>query len=146
MEDKLELRHLAPYLPYGLAVTQTTQENSFVIDGIRKVKDYYVVIAHNDDGSFFERGMNYVKPLLRPLSDLTKEIEHNGEIIIPANWLHNHYSNTPNWFEHSEQWIKDKDDLRDTICEYCVVQKLIEWHFDVWGLIENGLAIDKTSM
>lgn len=36
------------------------------------------------------------------------------------------------------------NDMVDEIVHesYLLMQKLIEWHFDVFGLIEKGLAID----
>jgi len=71
---RLELKYLAPYLPYGLKcevgqggirrmIAETIMTESFI--GI----DDVLLYAH--------------KPILRPLSDLTKEIEHNGENFVP---------------------------------------------------------------
>jgi hypothetical protein len=49
--------------------------------------------------------------------------------------------NTPNfdWLLESSNPIKD---LSETIIEYCVIEFLCQYHFDVFGLIEKGLAID----
>ena len=33
-------------------------------------------------------------------------------------------------------------DLSETIIEWCVMNKLIKWHFDVFGLIDRGLAVN----
>ena len=88
--------------------------------------------------------LDEVKPILRPLSDLTKEIEVNGERFVPIEWLNKNKSvklikviNTQGDIEvfngKTSNW---------RFFEYCVIEKLFEWHFDVFGLIEAGLAID----
>lgn len=61
----LTLEHLAPYLPYKLKLL-------YVDRSIREL--LYLDVS----------GIIPVfKPILRPLSDLTKEIEHNGERFVP---------------------------------------------------------------
>ena len=37
-----------------------------------------------------------------------------------------------------------RKDLR--VCEYWIIEKLFEWKFDVFGLIKNNLAIDKSTI
>ena len=109
---RLELKHLAPYLPYDIGCV--------IPLGYHRTLDVnilQIMIKEN----FFKC---YLK--LRPLSDLTKEIEHNGESFVPIDYL---------------------EDMIDFSCgyeriEYWKVQQLIEWHFDVFGLISAGLAID----
>ena len=123
------------------------------------------------------------KPILRPLSDLTKEIDHNGEKIAPLEVIGKiidddykclHYDGLDyiigktvnprcgcpydydcmcydyhlfykdfNFYSTVYQ-DGNSDDIIDEITHesYELVQKLIEWHFDVFELIEKGLAID----
>ena len=117
---KLELKHLAPYLPYGLNYQYTG-------NGITKIMG-----SHNIDivnGEVF-------KPILRPLSDLTKEIEIDGEIFIPYDWIKENIDRHGCYIDYSDMFIEP------TEYAYNVVSKLFEWHFDVFGLIEKGLAID----
>ena len=120
---KLELKHLAGYLPYKLK-------------GIM----YYGGCVREDvelglmDIPVWLNGSYPIKPILRPLSDLTKEIEANGEKFVPIqkyNYLRfeeiSNYrggSNTLNFIQVREQ------------------DALLELHFDIDGLIEAGLAID----
>ena len=120
---KLELKHLAGYLPYKLK-------------GIM----YYGGCDREDvelglmDIPVWLNGSYPIKPILRPLSDLTKEIEANGEKFVPIqkyNYLRfeeiSNYrggSNTLNFIQVREQ------------------DALLELHFDIDGLIEAGLAID----
>lgn len=112
---KLEIKHLVSYLPYGLKMSSHGRIytlTGFIIELATIVQD---------------------KPILRPLSDL------KDDSFIDIN---NQYPNTPNWDYYKEDWIVSGKNLSDTIIEYCVMQWLIENHFDVFGLIEAGLAID----
>ena len=133
---KIELKHLAPYLPYGLK-----GYNSFM---------GHDLVRNIDCGNV----MNYVwgdtnsKPILRPLSDFTKEIEHNGEKFVPIQKIS---------FVDGEFYLDEVDDIiyfNDTCgldayevtrC-YSLIEKLFEWHFDVFGLIEKGLALDMNTL
>ena len=119
---KLELKHLAPYLPYKINVIP-------IMSGNIPLK---TVLSERNISAMMFYGCN---PILRPLSDLTKEIEVNGKRFVPYLF----------WDD------KDRIELisfcaTDVIyCEYLeyfIMQKLFEWHFDVFGLIENNLAID----
>ena len=96
----------------------------------------------------FTDGSTKAKPILRPLSDLTKEIEHNGERFVPIDELWGQTlgeidSNTyDDYFFNPDlktTWICKENVLQ---LEWVVVEKLFEWHFDVFGLIDAGLAID----
>jgi hypothetical protein len=129
---KLE-HYLAPYLPYALKMygNKEVQTLEGLGDGIVKMKDF---------GLFTP--IHGVKPILRPLSDLTKEIEHNGEKFVPFKKL---------------GWRYMEEELGSLIyCEYGESPKavvnvidylddyfsLLSWHFDVFWLIEKGEAID----
>ena len=120
---ELELKHLASYLPYNLKGLST-----FL--GERNI----YTIAPDNVMSCLGKNAG-IKPILRPLSDLTKDIEVNGEKFVS---------------------IEKLDKIESDVCSYSIdyyinhtkrlpyyrVQKLLEWHFDIFGLIENNLAID----
>ena len=165
---KLELKHLAPYLPYGLNL-KYEQEGD-----VRKL--VYLDLQSPD-----RIGMN-VKPLLYPLSYLTKEITVDGKTFVPMVelaklsldtdkpfQLHDrrleaitrHSSiNYPNAVYKTFSFTKDESSFTvsvldsdfKTICCYSVAkqlqlfQKLYEWHFDLENLIEQNLAIEKTTI
>lgn len=121
---KLELKHLAGYLPYGLKI-----ETPYGIE---------ILEALGEDWIFTEEKKAYnftAKPILRPLSDLTKEIEINGEKFVPYDKLN--YKPT---IKHVSDYPFNCFDLQ-FIAHYSF-QLLIEWHFDVFGLIEKDLAIN----
>lgn len=124
---KLELKHLAPYLPYGLI---------YVYDG-KKYKCSSTIglkfIGYDDN----QDSWHYVddcKPILRPLSDLTKEIEVNGEKFVPIekyNYLRFEEISNYNGGQNVLNFIQVREH-----------NLLLEMHFDVFGLIPQGLAID----
>lgn len=70
------------------------------------------------------------KLILRPLSDLTKEITINHVCFVPC-----------------EQFTSEvESDLRKYIVDeelpFAVVMQLVKWHFDIFGLIERNEAVD----
>ena len=128
---KLELKHLAPYLPYGLK-NQRAFHKPKVIDGIVGNKVYF------GDTVLF---INQIEPILRPLSDLTKEIEFDNEKFTPSKdkyWGMNSFQYHINKFEN---WESPSAYL-NSCAPYGLLLVLIKWHFDVFGLIDAGLAID----
>jgi len=166
--EKLELKHIVGYLPYDLKVLSGFGEYS-EIDSLYFSKDGHkrpslnLMVSHFPKGF---RGENFkeIKPILRPLSDLTKEIEVNGEKFIPIIALAKLFFCAKSavlehkdiidagaygiqvscfYDEHRYAYYQIFGDI-DLIehNEYRVVQKLYEWHFDIHDLIGKGLAID----
>ncbi len=117
--SKLELKQLAPYLPYGLKVTNG--------------KEIAEITLRNADDLQFATDF---KPILRPLSDLDNE---NVDGYVYSDWLIEKYQSS--YVENQINSIKE--DIRwINHCEYVIINDLIEWHFDVFNLIPQGLAID----
>lgn len=165
---KLELKHLAPYLPYGLKMQKwwhshgTDKLTMDVVEfkGILN-KDYYIEIHSTFTG--YSNDLCRFKPILRPLSDLKKEIEVDNKKFIPIiELLKIKYSdyykeNIGNKYEEIEvsknsypkAWFKYSAPHEIFIplynfdkLEYWIVEKLFEWHFDYFGLIEKDLALN----
>ena len=166
--EKLELKHLAPYLPYGL-------------NGI-----------HGDKRIDFNSANIWVftlnaKPIFRPLSDLTKEIEHNGEKFVPMEVIGKLIDNrcchlytddtdenlfdvygwdqrtscscpfpdcdcgkydrtfilkydSENIYFYSDTYFDGDPDCEagtEIYSSYNYIQKLFEWHFNVFNLPEH---------
>jgi hypothetical protein len=115
---ELQLKHLAPYLPYQLKI----------LDGWGDIKilDYsYLKNPH-------------CKPILRPLSDLGKYID-SFQLIDSFDTVYCEITNTLKLFPHGGFNNVEWSFLIDN---YILLQKLFELHFDVFELIEKGLAID----
>ena len=120
--EGITLKELAPYLPYGLKYISHCES-------VLNLDWEHVHYLINTKG----------KPILRNLSDLTKEIEVNGERFVPNEWLSENMPNTPN-FRYMLN-ASHHFDLSETIIEWCVMNKLIEWHFDVFDLRSKNLCI-----
>lgn len=117
--EKLTIKELAGYLPYG-------------INCIHNHNEYEITIEDRMDSEsmtleeFFDTNS---KIILRPLSDLTKEITYNGETFVPIEEIKRlGLGSLPRSLDY--KWLY-----------YHQIEKFFEWKFDVFGLIEKGLAI-----
>ena len=133
---KLELKHLASYLPYGLNIKDVKHGSVF--------EALHFITTPNQDFSLFKGNFDqltndkYLKPVLFPLSSLTKEITIDGESFIPIREIKN-----LELFSHYEL----EDFVRNNFTygyieslSYQLLSQLFEWKIDVFGLIEAGLA------
>jgi hypothetical protein len=120
---KLELKHLAPYLPYGLKLKINTSIGTFD-------RNFELDCGHDFN---LHLSQGNVKPILRPISDFNKEITINGNTFIPAVML-GFTSNLKKF---------DLQNFSENIQQVSYVHFMIfiEYHFDVFGLIPAGLAI-----
>lgn len=131
MENRLELKHLSCYLPYGLKYKATEYNYNNVIDTLYSLK----TLSSSDEFGVDGYTSNWIKPILRPLSDLKKEIEVNGVRFVPLVELFGSWAILSGNVD-----VMSKVDLNSR--SFNTTQKLLELHFDVFGLIEKGLAID----
>jgi hypothetical protein len=141
---ELELKHLSGYLPYGLKI-----ETHGIITKLFSINPDYGTLKFIDkDNEPYNTSIKYIKPILRPIPDFTKEIEVNGEKFVPKIELDKICRDLQFYgfsdfklfgIGESLNYFGSEYDLIDI---YNVIQKLLEWHFDIYGLIEAGLAID----
>ena len=76
---KLELKHLAPYLPYGLKIEHPTMlVGKREISELRNLGQTNIEVSHR-----LYVQISNCKPILRPISDLFNEITVNNETFIP---------------------------------------------------------------
>lgn len=149
---KLELKDIVGYLPYDLniviggsiyRVTNISIEASCVIYTDR-YRTYSDCIWIQD-----------VKPILRPMSDISKEITVKGynedkpfiPIIKIAEFCNPHmmgwkidgkgraYTRDNGW----PQWVSPE---QVKVATFDIFDLLNKWHFDYRGLIDEGLAVD----
>ncbi len=132
MNQHIEIKHLAPYLPHDAVFIHVTGK--------------YPYSFHWDKIPLLLEKPDEYKLLLRPLSDLKKEITMaNGTSIIPNVYL-NKITGLKNanyrpfltgffWGTYACEGIT-----------YEIYTKFFEWHFDVFGLIDKGLAIDLNTL
>lgn len=120
---KLELKHLAPYLPYKINYI----DDKGVKTSMNTI-DFGCNLVNMGWGNALEP--KEIKPILRPLSDLTK-----GEYAFI--WENEITVNEISGFIKS-----DNHRLEMWKLPYTFWVELFKDHFDVFGLIEKGLAID----
>jgi len=157
---KIELKHLAGYELGNKGIKVIINE-----DGLRELWDiecdnsyltepYYIksidydlkvlqlVSVKNENYSLDEIELEWINLICFPLSDLIKEIEVNIGKFVPLIELLR-LSN----FDVSRMKTKEQLEFEQVFCNMDFIsfkdaQKLLEWHFDIYGLIENNLAID----
>lgn len=154
---ELEVKYLAPYLPYKIKGRSRTTGTIFTITGFN---DRNSITTYGDLGISDFKGTQL---LLRQLSCLSEEIEVNGQKFIPivellkfkySNWYKEKedtryakidFDNTSAWFSVQANFdikvIFFKDDIF-SYPDYWIIQKLAEWHIDFQCLIGKGLAVD----
>lgn len=155
MTQQLTLEHIAHYLPYGLKVNSPDNQ-------------VYELTAWPYAGrnltyiqEFFE---NEDEPILRPM-DLTKAIQVEGTEVIPIVELAKIAFPDEDWeqgeikpytaisslgtfrYEYGE-FIKENHDWERLITggQLALFQWLFKHKFDVFNLIERGLAIDVNTL
>jgi hypothetical protein len=131
---ELQLKHLAPYLPYQVKGRSKTTGTVFTITGFNDRKD--ITTFGGLGMSKFESTQLLLKPILQ-LSDLVETeflnyhagTEHNKEII-------NLFCLE---FTHSEEKLINLD---LTTLPYQCAEYIFKNGYDFFGLIDSGLAID----
>ena len=128
---------LAMSLPYGLHCI-VSGDATFKILSLH-FENINLVRIHKTGYRDFPMTIPHIKPILRPLSDLTKPIEHNGEKFVPIERIAYSYG-------YEIQIFRNKL-LKPIMCEqFNIVLQLIKWHFDIALLIEKGEAIDVNTL
>lgn len=144
MKEKLTIEHLAPYLPYGIkvglyanGVLKTTHKLKHDTLGITRYHiSTDVILDDNVDSKYkFE-----YKPILRPMSELFND---DGDCIIES--LIGGLQEIQ-WCDAYDEWTEIFTDnpLHDRLLQapYEITQALFKNHYDVFGLIKKGLAVD----
>lgn len=169
--EELEFNHIAPYLPDGLKYQMQIDNSGTLVTITVDINSLDIHVKRMIGGAKMLYGL--AKPIYHPLSDLTKEIKHNGEKFVPivkiaemafspiSKTIITNYSlgqNNNNVFieftqndmdlvcNYSKKWnhfeLKKENKYLLILGQYELYQKLFEWKFDVFNLIEKGLAID----
>ena len=143
---KLELKHLAPYLPFDLKLVGCQSALS-----ARNLDKW-----QNDEWE--------LTPMFRPMERLSKWVNHSGNRFIPLNVMAASMFPQYDDFEIIEEtdlctmfnqnWLiigwrnnmlvmwenRENSFVRPAPMNVYTWQCLFRWHFDVFGLIDKGLA------
>ncbi|MDB5288552.1 MAG: hypothetical protein JWR05_3501 [Mucilaginibacter sp.] len=180
--NKLELKHLAPYLPYGLKIYTIDDDGKAVIQTIKNIAFTKIIGQYNiETNEGWDIGYDDFKLLLLPLAELTT-IQNNSKShlsvichkffgfgidhvqepefnVVQENGFYGYQSNNQHisfvkeetcygistyfvfYQKNDGLWIAQKvtDQLE-------MFQYLFEHFFDVFGLIDAGLAINKLDL
>lgn len=126
--EKLELKHLAPYLPHGLEVEYFDAERGSKphcrIEQVHLPDELTII------DSLYEWDVNIkdVKPLLIPLTEFQKRMTGHED------WSSGTYHTA----------VKLNCNIKGLM--YWEFELLVKHHFDVFGLINLGLAIQKATL
>lgn len=130
-----ELKHVKHYLDAGVEALRISK-GMFTCDA--DVHEKIKINTRNIDCLF---GKQYrvisCKLILRPLSDLTEEIEVNGEKFIPMTKLEELY---PDHISVNPRPVMSNETIE--MSYYKEYENLFEWHFDLFGLIEENKAVN----
>jgi len=120
--------YMAMSLPYDLQVVNE-----------KAVRKTYAAVHYSYE---FEPDFEKFTPILRPLSDLTKPIKHKGEKFVPIIKLLENSS-----FDTRKM---SKEEIMSFVGAYLITLKdlplYLQWHFDLFGGIESGEAIDVNTL
>ena len=128
---KLELKHLAPYLPYSLMFKHTIIDKTLEMIGVENQPNLRVRLI---DGLYVCE-QEILKPILRPMFDLVadKEICDLLNLELEPNGL------------FLNGWYLLQNSLNAVAISYEEMQNVLtilySKHYDVFGLIPVGLAI-----
>lgn len=137
---KLKLNHLAPYLPFELkALVGNIQKDVILHQNYNNNYQIWFLILLSDADKV-------AKPILRPLNNIKNPITHNGKTFIP---LHELLKN--NCFNLEKMTEERINEFEATFIDayswsYKDAITLCSWHYDIFNLIEKGLAIDINSL
>jgi len=134
---ELKVEHLAPYLPYGLRL-RYTREDSVIPEGIMTG----VTTDYTETGTSIVH-ISRSRPLLRPLRMIDDEITHNGDTFVPIDFIEDKYYSL-SLHKECERLLEYEGYRWISHMSYLLVLQLLEWHFDIFGLIDAGLADELT--
>lgn len=137
MSKSIPLKEIVGFLPYQLKVFLPADELTIDLKEFFFDKEYYT----------HERDLRFIKPIVRPLSDLTKEITHNGETFVPlVKYMTEWFGEPCEDFNEFEMCDIEKSFLSVLRKYEMRTQKelefLYEYNFDIYDWIKDGLAVD----
>lgn len=146
--EPLELRELNIYLPFGIKCLVTKKSYSHLseeerigeLTQIETDSNVQNIVVTKDNGEYLLTEIDSIKPILFPMTSFYSEILHEGKTINPNKWI----------LEDSWMYRQTPEDLeclfnkteRTTELPFWIVERLITLHFDVFGLIKDGYALD----
>lgn len=154
----LELKDICGYLPYEINYLHPDGVTILQASGILGI-----LMQVKEKGEITYSSLCGCKPILRPMSYLTKEIHHKGETFVPIvelakiafpiwEWDVDYNgcceSNRGCIFSYGEDggFHVDGTITNAVPKQLEMFDKLSEWMFDYRGLIDGGMALDVNTL
>lgn len=138
---KLELKHLAHYLPYEAVGRLSKVGSDKFVE--RRINGRLISFLFDNELEEFE-----FKPILRPMSDIANEITINGGKATPGYELSQMIDDEG--LGYNDQYMNYSTGKYEIVDPFnqpqLIFEQLVAWNFDVFGLIHAGLAIDINSL
>jgi hypothetical protein len=132
---KIELKHLAPYLPYELQLYGAS--DIWVMHSLG-IEEICIVNGLHTQTLSFDDCLTDYSPLLKPLSEFEYDhIVHIKEYLGIGQWC-------DQYDDFFDVWFDDAESVQKLVLQapYEIMQFFLECHFDVFGLIPAGLATE----
>ena len=135
-----ELKHIAPYIQHGLTCNLMgefdAKKDTPLIFKVTGIDQRFIEIDNGVD--HYEIESEDFFPLLRPMSELFKGSRTAIKEIIELNDSYDYNNSFTEVYDSNEDYYLDFNNAKTL--PYQVVEILFKYHFDVFGLIEKGLA------
>jgi hypothetical protein len=131
---ELEPKHLLPYFPYSLKVKFKNFDSIYDLLSIGDENGIMIISENKLDLDTV--GIDGIEPILKPLSIFKEEQIEEIKAFLNHKWCQVYDDYFDALFEHD--WLMH---TRILMCPYEILQWFFKNHYDVFGLIEKGLAI-----
>jgi len=155
--EKLTLKEIAGYYPFKLQVMIKGK-----IVELTDMRGKYSISTQPQIHGFKYCSYDDFKPILYPLEMLTKTIVHNGVEIIPMDEINDLIGDLDvciSLWDNKELSIeviqpgceytseRDENTVDISLSQIMEITSFLhELHFDLYGLLERNLAIDKSTL
>ena len=148
--DEITIEELAVFLPYGLEIRHkelmpSDFPNLYLegVDYLAQRNDCSELLVSNrsrgNDLYFLRTTLKDIKTIVRPMSKLFKPFQYAGEMINVGEMI----------LEERNKRTFSKKDTKIALphnpmqWEYWQIQIAAKYHFDIFGWLDKGLAIEK---
>jgi hypothetical protein len=150
---QLDFIHLAAYLPYSLKVFSGDSKEVYTLIGVEnnygKIHYSRTIQIHGEDRlRRYQQNIKYCKPILKRLEFLSSEFSLYASKIMTIH-EENHKTTSKQVIQHQLLSLVNANlsiDYRMSKTHKWIVDLLLKWHFDIFGLIDKELAVDANTL
>lgn len=133
---KLELKHIIPYLLHEIMVKDEEIAQDYGLAGVNIPDDE--ILIYKETGDIEPYSIELIKPILQSLSGFNdNELVYVKEYIGHGKWCEA-------YDQYFDIWFDNAPNVHKLVLQapYEIFQYFLSEHYDVFGLIDNGLAIE----